>query len=319
MRLRPALAITAALIPAALMAGTTASATESPAPSASASPAASDSPTPSASGTPSVSATAAEPVASTSSSSTVSPPSTGPQTCPSEPGDEFLSATVAGETRRFVAGGGWHGLTIELENVSDTALRNATVEVVKNAYEMAPDAPVELQEYVNIQRWDEESRTWAEIPWDQYEMEGQLPPVDIAPRKSVTLKLRMSVEKDFPHGTWPELETKSIGTGYINLHVFGIGEQGVCGYGEIWYYNVVKPGTETGDAGESTPPSSSEPTPQTGATATTTTTPAPTGDLAHTGSSSALPVIGLVGGTAVVLGAGALYAVRRRRAGTDAA
>lgn len=35
-----------------------------------------------------------------------------------------------------------------------------------------------------------------------------------------------------------------------------------------------------------------------------------TGSLAHTGSSSALPVIGLVGGAAVV---GAMFVVRRRK------
>ncbi|CAM5671667.1 hypothetical protein SGLAM104S_06580 [Streptomyces glaucescens] len=40
-----------------------------------------------------------------------------------------------------------------------------------------------------------------------------------------------------------------------------------------------------------------------------------TGSLAETGSSSVLQVIGLVGGFAVVAGAGAVYAVRRRKAG----
>ncbi|MEV7982044.1 LAETG motif-containing sortase-dependent surface protein [Streptomyces sp. NPDC086519] len=43
----------------------------------------------------------------------------------------------------------------------------------------------------------------------------------------------------------------------------------------------------------------------------------PTGNLADTGSSSALPVIGLVGGVAVVVGAGAVVLVRRRKAGAD--
>ncbi len=45
-----------------------------------------------------------------------------------------------------------------------------------------------------------------------------------------------------------------------------------------------------------------------------------TGSLAHTGSSSALPAIGLIGGAAVVAGAGAMFVVRRRKgAGTNAA
>ncbi|WP_308295521.1 LAETG motif-containing sortase-dependent surface protein [Streptomyces sp. MUM 178J] len=42
------------------------------------------------------------------------------------------------------------------------------------------------------------------------------------------------------------------------------------------------------------------------------------GNLAETGSSSALPQIALAGGAAVALGAGAVFVVRRRKAGADA-
>jgi len=44
-----------------------------------------------------------------------------------------------------------------------------------------------------------------------------------------------------------------------------------------------------------------------------------TGSLAETGSSSALPMIGLTGGLAVALGAGAVFVVRRRKGGTPTA
>ncbi|MFE2595072.1 LPXTG cell wall anchor domain-containing protein [Streptomyces sp. NPDC059396] len=234
---------------------------------------------------------------------------------------------MSGETSRFNVGGGWHGLTAKLENVSDTALRDITVKVEKHAYDVVPDFPANLQEYVTIQRWDTQSRTWAEIPWDTDETEGPLPPIDIAPRKTVTLQLRMRVEKDFPYGSWSELETRPIGTGYLDLQVFGPDGEGICKYGDVWFYNIFKPGTETGDGGGSEPPSSSEPTPQTGGTASADPAPTPTapttpaastGDLAHTGSSSALPLLGLTGGAAVALGAGAVYVVRRRRTGTNA-
>jgi LPXTG-motif cell wall-anchored protein len=47
-------------------------------------------------------------------------------------------------------------------------------------------------------------------------------------------------------------------------------------------------------------------------------TPQVTGNLAETGSSSALPMVGLVGGFAVVAGTGAVFAVRRRKAGVEA-
>ncbi|WP_408996512.1 LAETG motif-containing sortase-dependent surface protein [Streptomyces europaeiscabiei] len=42
-----------------------------------------------------------------------------------------------------------------------------------------------------------------------------------------------------------------------------------------------------------------------------------TADLAETGPSSALPVIGIVGGVAVAAGAGAMFLVRRRKAGVQ--
>ncbi|MDX6354597.1 MAG: hypothetical protein QOF98_1500, partial [Streptomyces sp.] len=126
------------------------------------------------------------------------------------------------------------------------------------------------------------------------------------------------VDEDIPHGRWPEMETTSIGSGYITLNAFGPDGQGVCGHVKYWNFEIGKPVTATGGGG-SEPPSSSEPTPQTGGTGPADATTAPTGDLADTGSSAALPVIGLMGGAAVALGAGAVYAVRRRRAGTDAA
>ncbi|MGW1716359.1 LAETG motif-containing sortase-dependent surface protein [Streptomyces sp. NPDC002156] len=238
--------------------------------------------------------------------------------------------TVSGETRKFVAGGAWHGVTVKVENRSDTAVKGVAVEVMKFAYEEAPDAPLEHQDYVNMQRWDAKSRTWAEIPWDENETEGWLPPVDVAPRGSVTLALRMSVEKDFPPYPYADPDDKVIGSGYITLHSSGTEDEGLCGYVKYWGYSIYKPGTDTGEdgGGEATPtptstPTSgtggSTPTPQTGSsTAPVTPDPTPTGDLAHTGSSSALPVIAGVGAVAVGLGAGAVYVVRRRKSGTEA-
>ncbi|MGW2018362.1 LAETG motif-containing sortase-dependent surface protein [Streptomyces sp. NPDC001927] len=70
-------------------------------------------------------------------------------------------------------------------------------------------------------------------------------------------------------------------------------------------------GSGTGGAGTGNPG-----TPQGGSS----TAPVSTGSgpLAETGSDSAVPQIALAGGAAVVLGAGAMVVVRRRKAGTDA-
>jgi len=210
-----------------------------------------------------------------------------------------MPTTVSGETPHISAGDGWHGLTVKVENVSDTARQNITVEVGKFAYERAPDFPAERQEYVNIQRWDKESRTWAEIPWGDQELEGRLPPIDVAPGKTVTLQLRISVDEDFPPGSWPEMETEFIGSGSVAVRLYNPDGEWACQKGVGWYFDIPQPGTGPADA--------------------SATTTAPTGVLAHIGSSATLPVIGLIGGATVVLGAGAgWYVVRRRRAGTDA-
>jgi LPXTG-motif cell wall-anchored protein len=42
-----------------------------------------------------------------------------------------------------------------------------------------------------------------------------------------------------------------------------------------------------------------------------------TGNLAETGSGSALPMVGIAGGVAVVAGAGAMFVVRRRKSGAQ--
>lgn len=231
---------------------------------------------------------------------------------------------MSGKTRHFVPGGPWSGVTLKMENRSDTALKDVVVSLGKLAYEEVPDVPLEQQEYVNVQRWDAQSRTWAEIAWsDESEIVGLLPSVDLAAHKTATVDLRMNVDADWPHGRFPDFEDGTIGSGRLDPTPTGISDEGVCGYGEFWSF-FIKPGTDTGegdgDGATSTPTSGTggnTPTPQTGSsTAPVTPDTTPTGDLAHTGSSSALPVIAGVGGAAVALGAGAVYVVRRRRSGT---
>jgi LPXTG-motif cell wall-anchored protein len=78
-------------------------------------------------------------------------------------------------------------------------------------------------------------------------------------------------------------------------------------------FQIVSAGTDTGGTkpqeGGKAPVTDKKPT---------GTTPEVTGSLAETGSSSALPMISLVGGAAVVAGAGAIFVVRRRKAGVEA-
>ena len=258
-------------------------------------------------------------------------PADGEQECPSEPGkdDKILRTTISAGTNKLVADSVWREMTFKLENRSDIALKNVQVGLKRMAHENAPDGtlPNEVLEYVNLQEWDAKSRTWKRVWWDEMQMGGSLLGYyDVAPHKTTNVAVRIIVSKNMPYGRFPELEHENIGYGYLEASTYGLPEnKGVCEYGDHWAFTIHKPGTDTGDGdgggATSTPTSGTggnTPTPQTGTTAPVTPGPTPTGDLAHTGSSSALPVIAGVGGAAVVLGAGAVYVVRRRRSGTDA-
>ncbi|NEC86469.1 LAETG motif-containing sortase-dependent surface protein [Streptomyces sp. SID12501] len=252
----------------------------------------------------------------------MSPSPSGTQ-CSSEQkdADEYVFLAVSGEHNTLVAGGAWQTATLKVENHTDIALKGVNVGLAKLVYEEGSDAYIERQKYVNLQQWDAKSRTWADIPWDESETNGLLDTVDLAPHETRTFPIRLNAEADFARPGSVDPDNDTIGWGYVGPYSPGPSDPDVCSYGNLWSVNVLKAGTDPGDGGATTPPpSSSEPTPQTGSTAPVTPTPAsttPTGDLAHTGSSSALPVIAGVGGAAVVLGAGAVYVVRRRKSGTD--
>lgn len=250
--------------------------------------------------------------------------------CTGDKQDESLALTISGNTKRMIPDGSWYSVTVTVENRADTAFKGVELSLHKIGYLDGPDALVEMQEYINIQRRDAKTRTWVDVPFEDYAMTGYLPDLDLAARKTVTLDLRMSVDEDIrmprPDPGSAFLEYGFIGDGDLWPRTKRPGDDGVClrAKGENLQFDVYKQGTDTGEGGGGTkPPSSSgEPTPQTGTTApvdpSSTTTPTPTGDLAHTGSSSALPVIAGVGAVAVGLGAGAVYVVRRRRSGTEA-
>ncbi|MFF3380813.1 LAETG motif-containing sortase-dependent surface protein [Streptomyces sp. NPDC002680] len=247
--------------------------------------------------------------------------------CTGDKQDESLAVTISGDTKRMAPDGSWYDVTVKVENRADTAFKGVEMSLHKIAYLDGPDALLEIQEYINIQRRDAKTRTWVDVPFEDFAMTGYLPDLDLAARKTVTLDLRMSVDEDirmpnpFPGSAY--VESGFVGDGDLWPRTKRPGDDGVCLYaeGKKMDFNIYKTGTDTGEGGGTKPPSSSEPTPQAGTTApadpSSSATTTPTGDLAHTGSSSALPVIAGVGAVAVGLGAGAVYVVRRRKSGTE--
>ncbi|WP_445515146.1 LAETG motif-containing sortase-dependent surface protein [Streptomyces sp. NEAU-174] len=337
MKLRRALAAaaaTAAIAPAALLAAPAAFAetpSESPAPSASETVTQSpEDPAPSQ--TPTDEATPTTPAPSTSATEAPTPgdPSGTPSGTPTEtatptptptststevPGDgecaddgdynedPELSTTLVGLPSKVVAGSGFHGFTFQVKNESDRSYQRVDFGLFAGTvHESAPDG---TGKYLTLQYKDPESGAWKAISTDESDPgSGYIGYTDVRPHETLTVDLRLSVAKSAPEGF-----------GYaISVGVYA-DDEGNCVYstGEYYEFDVLKAGSEPGQV----PPA--DPKPQGGKKPLPhkpegDTEISPKGSLAETGSSSALPMIAVIGGVAMAAGGGAVFVVRRRRA-----
>ncbi|MEU7238673.1 LAETG motif-containing sortase-dependent surface protein [Streptomyces sparsogenes] len=343
MKLRRALATaaaTAAIVPAALLAAPAAFAEESPSadPSASVTPTEQPSETtappsdPSPTDTPTDTKPPTAPPTTDNPTETKSPtatPSTGtPTTTPptdkptDEPGgdcnddgsyneDPDLHTTLHGLPSKVVAGSGFHTFTFQVENGSDKTYKRVDFGVFAGTADAGhPDG---TGKYLTLQYKDPDTGAWKSISTDENDPgAGYVGYTDVRAHETVTVDLRLSVSAK-----------ASDGFGYaISVGVY-TDDQGNCAYstGDYYEFDVLAAGTKPGHV----PPAKPNPKPQGGEKPLPTTKPQgdtkinPTGHLAETGSSSALPTIAVIGGVAMAAGAGAVFVVRRRRSGAAAA
>lgn len=321
MKLRRALAAaaaTAAIAPLALLSAPTAfasddassappSATESALPSDSASasasasasesaPAPSDSASTSASASASISASESAPAPSTSAPEESDSPEPEPSVCE----DTKVDVSIAGLPGKIAAGSGWHKFTLQVSNNSDSTLNDldffAGASPDKNGDELFKSKQVRLQ------TWDPESKSWADLDEGGYAV-GYVGYTDeLKPGFEVDIALRINVQPSAP-----------VGAGFsLGATIYGDNDAQCTGFGEVSYkFQIAAAGTNT----DGTKPQEGGKAPVTNEKPDSNT-PKVDGTLASTGSSSALPVIGLVGGVAVVGGAGVVVVARRRKAGT---
>jgi LPXTG-motif cell wall-anchored protein len=331
MKLRRAMAAaaaTAVIAPVALLAAPAAYAitddTSSPSPSVSASetPAESESPAPSASAgetTPAPSTSAPEattsasptPSASASATETSPAPSTSapeesespePDPEPSLCKDSKVDVSITGLPGKIAAGSGWHKFSLNVLNNSDSTLND--LDFFAGASSDADGNDLFESKQVQLQAWNPEDKIWEDLNEGGYAV-GYVGYTDeLKPDYEVDIPLRLNVQASAP-----------VGAGFsLGATIYGDTEGECTGFGQISYkFQIVAAGTDTDGT-----------KPQEGGKAPVTDekpsgdTPQVDGSLAETGSSSALPVIGLVGGFAVVAGAGAVFVVRRRKAGAEA-
>ncbi|MCD9873405.1 LPXTG cell wall anchor domain-containing protein [Streptomyces guryensis] len=280
--------------------------TETPSGTASATP--TDSGLPTETATPSAPASSSAPTASESGKPTPST-SAEPSEDPSPSGgpvdqckDSKVDVSITGLPGKIAAGSGWHKFSLNVLNNSDSTLNDldffAGASPDKNGEDLFKSKQVRLQ------AWNPQDKVWENLDEGGYAVGYVGYAAALKPDYEIDIPLRVNVTSSAP-----------VGAGFsLGATIYGDSDSECTGYGDVAYkFQIVSGGTDTSGTkpqeGGEAPVTDKKPS---------STTPEVTGSLAATGAGSALPMIGLVGGVAVVAGAGAVFAVRRRRAGASA-
>ncbi|MFE3768615.1 LPXTG cell wall anchor domain-containing protein [Streptomyces sp. NPDC059122] len=231
------------------------------------------------------------------------------QSCAFE--SDQLHVAVQGLPSQLTAGGAWTPFSMSLTNTTGKPLAK-----------VQPFLRVSSAEDVDRPYWELETE-YRDAKTGRWKTFHDAEPDDlfgsfaVGPRSTLTLQLRTRVVKDAKPGAGYALAAGD----YRN-------PDGSCGSAkEAWYDFTILPAgakptqpptakpTEPGKPGATAEPSrSAAPGAGTGGSASTGGLgPMGGAHLAATGSSSALPAIALAGGAAMVVGAGAVIGVRRRK------
>jgi len=343
MKLRRALAAaaaTAAIAPLALFAAPSAFADESPTPAAAESTPAEDESTPAAdqstpatdestpaadNSTPAAdqstpAAASSSPAAGASTpaagKSTPAPASSSPsddssrpiEDCPvDENGDpvvdisDVLHSSLTGLPESVVAGSGWTNFKFNVSNSSDETIKNITPLVGVAAVDWEFEA--DYSELVTVQV--KQGGSWVDVATEFGEA-GAFNAFALDGGKSISYQLRVKIDREVP---------SAVG---IAVGLAQYSDDKGCwfsddeDYGGVYFFEVLPAGSDAGDPNDSKP--------QTGGKnpITDVNDVDVNGQLAETGSDSALPVLGLVGGFAVVAGTGVVFAMKRRKGAAGA-
>ncbi|MEU9595941.1 LPXTG cell wall anchor domain-containing protein [Streptomyces sp. NPDC048109] len=230
--------------------------------------------------------------------------SQAPDPEPSVCEDTKVDVDIEGLPGEIAAGSGWHEFSLNVANDSGSTLRN--LEYLAGASADLDGEELFESEKVGLQAWNPEDESWVDLDELGYAV-GYIGYTDeLAPDYEVAIPMRINVRADAP-----------VGAGFtLGATIYGDADGECTGFGDVAYkFRIVAPGTDT----EGTRPQEGGKAPLAPVTVekAPANVPEVTGSLASTGAGSALPVIGLVGGLAVVAGGGAVFVVRRRKAGSD--
>ncbi|MFF2507911.1 LAETG motif-containing sortase-dependent surface protein [Streptomyces sp. NPDC058067] len=212
-----------------------------------------------------------------------------------------LAVSLSGLPGKIAAGSGWHNFTLNVKNPSKTDLTDVLFYAGVGPNDENAENPFKASQ-VRLQ--GKVDGTWVDIEDSGYSL-GYLDLAGIKGGQTINYQLRLNVTSSAPVGSG-----LTIGGGsYVDDEFDCVGDS-LASY----VIQIVKPGTPT----DGTKPQEGGKVPMPTEKPNHHNTQEVTGRLAETGSSSMVPTIGLVGGVAVVAGAGAVFAVRRRKAGATA-
>ncbi|MGW1889444.1 LAETG motif-containing sortase-dependent surface protein [Streptomyces sp. NPDC002004] len=266
---------------------------------------------PGSSVTPGTTPTSAAPGSSAPATPTSTPPSESaePTDEPTEPTGECetdhkdyksrLDVTLGGLPGKIAAGSGWHPFTLTVRNPTDTDVKDAVFYAGVGPNDEKAEHAFRANQ-VRLQAKVE--GVWIDIRDEEGYSNGFLDLSDVKGGQTFNYQLRLNVGSNAPVGSG-----LTIGGGLY----FDEEENCLSASQAGYVIQIVKPGTDT----DGTKPQEGGKVPVPTEKPNRNNTHDVTGSLAETGSSSMLPTIGLVGGLAVVAGAGAVFAVRRRRSG----
>lgn len=249
------------------------------------------------------------PSASASASTSPSPSASAPEESeepdpePSVCEDTKIDVSIKGLPGKIAAGSGWHKFSLNFYNPSDSTLNDlffyAGTSADKEGLELFKTKQVHLQAY------NPTDKAWEDVDIEGYSVGGVGWIDELQADYEVNIPMRVNVSSKAP-----------VGAGFtLGGGAYTDSGSDCVGWGETSYkFQIVAAGTDT----DGTKPQTGGKIPVPSGTPDKSDTTEVTGNLAETGSSSNLPVIGTIGGIAIVAGAGVMFAMKRRKVGAEA-
>ncbi|MGC5563857.1 LAETG motif-containing sortase-dependent surface protein [Streptomyces sp. FR-108] len=266
-------------------------------------PAATPTTTPPAATTPASTPASTPPATSPAPSTTPPETSETPDPEPSVCEDTKVDVSISGLPGKIAVGSGWHKFSLNVLNSSDSTLQD--LDFLAGASSDVDGTDLFKSKQVQLQAWNPDDKVWENLDEEGYAVGFVGYTDELKPDYEVHVPLRINVKSTAP-----------VGAGFsLGATIYGDDDAECTGFGEVAYkFKIVAAGTDT----DHTKPQEGGKAPVSDQKPDKAATPQVTGNLAETGSSSALPTIGLVGGVALAAGVGAVVVARRRKAGSDA-